>query len=347
MTTATPTDLSQSWAALRDAQPRLRIRDAARQLGVSEGRPLAPRTGRGVRRLRPEWPALFEGLCGLGPVMALTRNEHAVIEKDGAYADVSFQGHVGLVLGGAIDLRLFPHAFAHAFAVTDEGPRGTMRSLQVFGGDGTALHKVFLREASDVAAYESLVESLLSDDQGPGFEERAGRPARPEQPDADIDREALLEGWRGMQDTHDFHGLLMKSGVGREQALRLAEGEFARRAPRDAQRYVLCAAAELDVPIMVFVGSPGVIEIHSGPVVKLAEHGEWFNVMDPDFNLHLHEPGLARSWVVTKPTADGVVTSLEVYDEAGQVVVQFFGVRKPGRPEDAEWRSIVESVPRA
>ena len=130
MTTATASDLSRAWELLREEQPRLRIRDAATRLGVSEGRLLATRVGAGVRRLRPDFPALFQGLCGLGPVMALTRNEHAVIEKDGSYAGVSFEGHVGLVLGGAIDLRLFPGSFAHAFAVSDEGPRGTSRSLQ-------------------------------------------------------------------------------------------------------------------------------------------------------------------------------------------------------------------------
>ena len=46
--------LKEGWAALRAAEPKLRIRDAAQRLGVSEAELLATRTGQGVTRLRPE-----------------------------------------------------------------------------------------------------------------------------------------------------------------------------------------------------------------------------------------------------------------------------------------------------
>jgi putative hemin transport protein len=40
---------------------------------------------------------------------------------------------------------------------------------------------------------------------------------------------------------------------------------------------------------MVFVGSPGCIQIHSGPVKNIKVMNEWLNVLDPDFNLHVRE----------------------------------------------------------
>jgi putative hemin transport protein len=108
---------------------------------------------------------------------------------------------------------------------------------------------------------------------------------------------------------------------------------------------------------MVFVGSPGCIQIHSGPVVRIepmemkgqddnAPPMRWLNVLDPGFNLHLREDRIASVWIVEKPTSDGVVTSVEAFDQAGELMAMFFGARKPGQPEREEWRRIVRVLPR-
>ena len=96
---------------------------------------------------------------------------------------------------------------------------------------------------------------------------------------------------------------------------------------------------------MVFVANQGCIQIHTGPVAKLAEMGPWYNVLDPNFNLHLNTDGIAWSWVTKKPTVDGIVTALEVFDKNGNLIVTFFGKRKPGIPELELWREIVGLLP--
>ena len=99
---------------------------------------------------------------------------------------------------------------------------------------------------------------------------------------------------------------------------------------------------------MVFVGNRGCIQIHTGEVNKLLEHqvGEdmWYNVMDPKFNLHVNEESIDSSWVVRKPSEDGIITSVEIYDKAGEQIVTFFGKRKPGIPELELWREITKEV---
>src|SRR5690625_7999422 len=72
---------------------------------------------------------------------------------------------------------------------------------------------------------------------------------------------------------------------------------------------MLEAAAAREVPIMVFVGNKGMIQIHSGPVKKVKILNEWINILDPGFNLHLRSNLISETWVVEKPTEDGVVTS--------------------------------------
>ena len=53
--------------------------------------------------------------------------------------------------------------------------------------------------------------------------------------------------------------------------------------------------------------------------------GPRLNVFDLDFNLHLRFQDVAQSWVVQKPTADSLVTSLEFFDAQGYNVPLLFG----------------------
>ena len=72
----------------------------------------------------------------------------------------------------------------------------------------------------------------------------------------------------------------------------------------------------------------------------------WLNVLDPGFNLHLREDLIDSVWVVEKPTVDGIVTSVEVFDAQSELIAMFFGVRKPGSPELPAWRDLVGRLPR-
>src|SRR5690606_24227210 len=55
---------------------------------------------------------------------------------------------------------------------------------------------------------------------------------------------------------------------------------------------------------------------------------------------------IRQCWIVRKPTKDGHTTSLEAYDAAGEMIIQFFGKRKEGHAATEEWRANVDSPPR-
>lgn len=343
MTTGTLTDLKQRWAELRAGQPHLRIRNAAQQLGVTEAELVATRVGDGVTRLTPDFKGILCEVSSLGKVMALTRNDSVVHERKGTYLNASFDNpHVGLFVGADIDLRIFWGPWSSAFAVNEPGKDGDRLSLQFFAGDGEAIHKVYLIEGSDAAAYAALVEKFKAPDQYVPLEVKPS-PAEPaERPDGTIDVAAFRQGWLDLKDTHDFHMLTRRHGLSRTQALRLApEGNWAVPVDNKALRAIVQEAAARDVPIMVFVGNKGMIQIHTGPVKNLMDVPEWFNVIDPGFNLHVKEGDIAHSWVVRKPSVDGTITALECFDAKGTQIVQIFGKRKPGIPELEEWRAIV------
>lgn len=341
-----PSELMARWRVLTEAEPGLRVRDAAARLGVSEAELVAARCGNGVRRLDGPWGELIQELPSLGIVMVLTRNEYAVHERVGRFDKISVFGNMGLVLNREIDLRIFLGSWGFGFAVQEEGRGGTRNSLQFFGADGTAVHKIYLREESDAEAYEALVGKFMHSDQAGILDVEPPVVPAPDRPDADIDCVALRERWEALQDVHDFQAMLRDLGVGRVQAFRLIGDDFARRVDLDSFRVALDAAAASQTPIMVFAGSPGVIQIHTGPVHRLKEVGPWYNVLDPDFNLHLRQDGIASAWVVKKPTRDGIVTSLEIFDSNNRQIAWMFGERSEAEAEREDWRALADGLVR-
>lgn len=337
--------LKANYDALKAERPTLRMRDAAQALGVSEGALVAAGAAGAALRLDGKWRDLIPTLPELGTVMVLTRNESCVHEKVGRFEDVSVGPAHGLVLGPDIDLRIFHNKWRYGWTVESETPRGTLRSLQFFDAHGTAVHKIYMKEAGDLTAYVRLVgvHTAGSDVAAPTFTSPPPRAA--DQPDEAIAVPAFRDDWRAMQDTHEFFGLLRKHKVGRLQALRLAGGELAYPVATAAFRHALEAARETGAEIMIFVSSPGCVQIHTGPIVNIKETGSWLNVLDPGFNLHLRADRLAAAWVVRKPTSDGIVTSLEIFDAAGDPIALMFGKRKPGEPEMPAWRSMVADLP--
>jgi putative hemin transport protein len=343
--------LKQRWQQYREGNPQIRIRDAARELGASEAELVATRCGEGVIRLaKPNgdkgWGEVIEQLPALGDAMALTRNEHCVHERYGRYRHVGIYGSIGNVVGPDIDLRFFLNRWHHGFVVAEETSHGRRESIQFFDRDGTAIHKVYLQAGSDHAAFAALVERFRSENQSCDLTVEAYPPRDVDHPDADIDVAAFAEGWRRLQDTHEFFGLLKTHGVGRRQALRLIGKEFAEPLVVNAAEGVLGRAADSSTPVMVFVGNPGMIQIHTGPVQRIVPRGDWLNVLDEEFNLHLRQTAVTEAWAVRKPTQNGVVTSVEVFDAEGDLIVQFFGKRKPGQAELEAWREIVGSLER-
>lgn len=338
-------ELKTSWKALKEENPKMRIRNAAKELNVSEVELLVTNCGEQVTRLEPNFKDMLPEIQKLGKVTAITRNDDVVHERKGVYLNPSFHGpQMALFVGADIDLRVFLSCWASAYAVVDGTGDKVRKSIQFFAKDGQAVHKVYLNDESNAKAYDKFVEKYKSENQEASQSIEASRPKPTERPDAEIDTAGFQKEWTDLEDTHDFYMMLRNYGVTRTQALRLAPEGLTKKVDNNIARYVLDQAAARNIPIMVFVGNQGMLQIHTGEVNKLMEYGEWYNVLDPDFNLHLRENAIAQTWVVKKPSNDGTIHSIEVFDKDGEMIVQFFGKRKPGIPELKEWRALVEEI---
>jgi putative hemin transport protein len=345
--------LRAAWKGIQQAKPGIRIREAAADLGSSEAALLATTIGDDTVRLDGDWQDFVKRLPELGRVMALTRNNGCILEHKGSFQKVNTFGKNEHAMGtviGPIESRVFFNAWHVAFAVKQKKDERELVSLQVFDHAGEAITKIYLQENSDTEAFERLMNDFASQDQSP---EQFTKKYVGETFNKAIDKEALMSDWAALEDTHDFFPMLKKHNAHRYHVLELAEGRFSYRVNPAAVGQILQAAAAEKLPIMIFAGNRGNLQIHQGKVktIRLIERGhtgeeKWLNVLDPDFNMHLRMDHVKDVWVVTKPTKDGDVTSIEVYDDRKDLVVQFFGLRKPSVPELEGWRNLVRLLPR-
>ncbi len=342
MSKPTPQELKQSFIE----NPKKRSRDLALELGVSEGELLASNCGDYVTRLNCKPGEFVQSLTALGPVMALTRNESVVHEKTGVYDNIHVNKMHTIVLNEDIDLRVFMSHWTNIFSVTQEGDNGTKRSFQVFNNQGEAIHKVHMKPQSNIEAFDEITSRFKSDDQSPDFAVTPLENKTSDIPDDDVDLVLLQEKWAAMTDVHQFIGILKKLNCSRYQAVKLVGEEFAEQLDPSCIPSLLTEVVQEETPIMCFVGSKGCIQIHSGPIYDLKAMGPWYNIFDPNFNLHLRLDHISEVWAVRKPTDVEYVTSVEVYDKDKNLIVQFFGKRTESKAERPDWRAIVTSMPR-
>ena len=310
--------IDEALARLRREQPRLRALEAAQRLGISEAELVALESN---PRLRPDFGAILRAMPELGEVMVLCRNHACVHERHGRYEKVSVNDGMGLVLGPDIDLRLFLNQWAYGFACRQQLPSGLRESLQFFDRHGAAVHKIYRLEQTDDQAWERLVSTWI--DPAPTTVLAEAVPAsKPARADFEIDLGGLRADWQKLRDTHDFYALLRRHQVQRPQAYRLVGAPLAYEVPRLAVSDLLDDLAVDGTPMMAFVGNRGAIQIHTGAISQVAWRGDWLNILDPSFNLHLDTRPITQAWIVGKLIVDGVVSSLEIFDDAGELILQ-------------------------
>ena len=332
--------------SLREQDKDLRDREFVKSIGISEAELVEAfiPTGK-AQRLKIDVPLLLKNAHKLGEVMALTRNEYAVSEKKGHFQNVFPGSDVSMTLG-QIDLRIFQNNWKFAFVRTMPVRDRIVDSLQFFDAYGEAVFKLYPEPTTDLDEWNKLVALLKVDATKEKLRVLRATPYD-NSPIHNADIEEFRNRWRQMTDVHQLHDILKELKIGRHDAVKLVGSEFANEVRGDSVEILLQSAAEREVPIMCFVGNKGCIQIFTGKIEKLKKIDGWFNILDEKFHLHLLTSGISRIWNVRKPTSDGYVSSLEVFDQNGEMIIQFFGKRSAGEQEREDWRSLLSELPPA
>lgn len=337
--------LQSLFEALQQKEPKLRRRELAEQLAVSEAALIDCQCGLRSIRLKDDFAGIINSLEKLGYIMTLTRNDSAVHERKGVYQNVSVKGPMGLVISDdrKIDLRIIVSRWATGYAVQEAVKDGQRYSLQFFDQAGVAIQKIYLQAESNLEAFYALLDEYQGE-----FCELATYTEVTDLPEyvdsATVDKAALISEWQKMTNVHQFFGILRKYKISREQAFKIVGAPLAQPFEPSLIEQLLHDIAATDLSIMCFVGNRGNIQIHTGAIETVKRVGPWLNILDPEFNLHLLTDKVASAWVISKPTDDGNVTSLELYDDAGETIAQFFGRRVEGEPENSQWFTFTQKL---
>lgn len=341
---ATSRDFTAIWPqyqAIKAQQPTKYARDIATEMAISEAELTYARVGHDAVRLQGEMRDILAALEAVGDTKCICRNDYAVHEQIGRFTNLHISERAGLVLNPrALDLRLFINQWASAFHLHEHSPRGERQSIQFFDRQGDAILKVYLTEHTDIAEWNGVIARFtvpenpaltLTEADGEKYAEHA-------------DGAALDSEWRAMTDVHQFFGLLKKYNLSRQQAFRLVGDDLACLVSNDALPNLLETVQQQGNEIMIFVGNRGCVQIFTGVLEKLTPMKGWINIFNENFTLHLRDTGIAESWVTRKPTADGHVTSLELFAKDGTQIAQLYGQRSEGQPEQSHWRAQIDAL---
>lgn len=333
----------EKYSQAKEKTQGLRIRDYAEIIGVSEMELLiANPENHYVRKITTDSVNILTELHQLDEVMALTRNSSAVLEATGNYPNIE-EGHAGAIgVGSPIDVRLFTKKWEYCFLTERPKDNGMLRSIQFFDKSGTAVHKVYLRDKSNFNFYESLKTRFAEEiNQIPNVE------AKEEKSFKKLSDEEVLDfnkEWTELEDTHDFSRLLRKYNVRRIDALRNAPEDLSYKVYNSSVIDLLYNVSDKEIPIILFVPNDAAVQLYSGTVKNIRLIENWTNIIDDKLNLHLRNDMITESRVVKKPTKNGIITSLELYDSDLETALYIYGVREENSKESEQWRKAVLSL---
>lgn len=326
---------------LKQQHPKKYARDLAAMMDISEAELTAARVGHQAQPLRPAMAQLLHALAAVGETKCITRNEYAVHEQLGTFSNIQIGDHAGIVLNPrALDLRLFVNQWASVFHLQEMTGHGERHSIQFFDRQGDAVLKVYATDNTDMGAWQQLLKDYHSEPTSAFSVEPAVAPASA----SEFDAELLEREWRAMTDVHQFFRLLKKHSVTRQQAFHAVSRDLAQQVSNGALAALLETVRQDANEIMIFVSNRACTQIFTGKIEKLMPMDNWLNIFNPAFTLHLQEQRIAESWITRKPTADGIVTSLELFAADGTQIAQLYGQRSEGQAEQTRWREQLATL---
>lgn len=343
-------NILNDYRQLQIQHPNIRAIDAAAQLKITEAELIAAQVGEGVIKLEiTHIEGILKGFKKLQHVMALTRNAQVVSEISGCYEKIycSERNNIKTAIAinpGGIDLRLFVSKWHSAFAVNNNAKHS---SVQFFDKHGIAVHKVFTTQQTNMAAFEQLVMAHKATDQSTQLSiTEADIAVNEYRPLAEIDIQGFRQGWQNLQDVHHFPALLTEFGVSRTQGLEIAGKQWAQEIPANSLSEVLETVRDQHSELMIFVNNSSAVQIYSGALTNLKQVGDWYNVLDDGFNLHVQDKQFSRAFVVKKPTDNGetAVHSIEFFDCDGNTVMTLFGRRTEGKTQARDWIALCDKL---
>ena len=250
-------ELKLNWVNFQKNNPKIRIRDAAKSMGVSEADLLSTELGNDVNYLKIDNISKFIAeILKIDQIMMLTRNESVVHELTVNPLEINFVGNC-LTDKHQLPLLEFNHTILkHVFYQKKIHAGKELRSFQIFSKNGKSCIKFFLKGPNEHEFDE------LGNRYNAKYNYTLLNEIRHSRLDSLISKNGL---------PNDFNYSSSNDLILKQKAVAI----------------ILKKCAKHQHPVEIEVFGIGVRQYFRGQIKKVVNFGLWENILDKEFNLHV------------------------------------------------------------
>tara|TARA_Y100000994_G_C15654843_1_gene426935 strand:+ start:262 stop:1212 length:951 start_codon:yes stop_codon:yes gene_type:complete len=294
-------NLKSKWKTFQKDNPKVRIRDAAYQMKVSEAELLSTEINETVSFLLIEdMTAFIKDILKVDKIMLLIRSDYVVHEKTIKTKNIRLEDNqiIDLDKNGCKILDFNIDAFEYVFFQKKMHSNRELKSFQFFDKAGMAILKIYLK-GKDLGFFD---EIELKYKKIYHYEMQS---------DLDINNSNLLDSKIKINLPYDTSN----------------SKATCRNISVKSLRLILENASEMKIPIQIHALGLGTIQYHIDTVRNIVDYGPWINVIDQKFNLHVLGNGLTKASLVQYQFKDCQQYLINFFDKNNTHVLGVTGVK--------------------
>ena len=281
--------LKKKWISFQSDNKKIRIRDAANQLGVSEAELLSTEICQNTFFLSiNNYNTFFQDILSLDKIMFLIRSNSVVHEKIVRTKDIKLinnylfynESNNSNLL--KFDIKLFKYAFFQS----KKHRKIDLKSFQIFNFKGDAILKIYLK-GDDKIKFNEI-----------GLKYKCNY-------NYELQSKSVVKSNNNNPKKHIdlyFKDIVEKSKK-REYFLK-----------ENPLRRILASTSKSKELIQIYAIGLGTIQYHEDIVDKIIDYGPWINVIDEDFNLHVLEKKLTQFILTEYKNKSQLYYAIDFYD---------------------------------
>ena len=288
--------LKKDWVAFRSnpEYQKIRIRDAAKKLSVSEAELLSTQIGDGSTLYLKisDIDAFLIDVLDLDKLMLLVRNDTVVHEKNIHATGLRLKNAKILYPDGSDLLAYIKDAVCHVFYESKEHAGKELLSFQIFDDLGEALIKIYLK-GRDHLKFKDIALRYSTEYQ----------------------YELQNIGSNNIDDTINSTNYLRLS-MPWDQDRKILNNDVLIQ--KSILRELLEYVAKQKIPVQIHALGNRAIQYHRDIISNIVDYGPWINIIDKSFNIHVLESSLVSTRVSEYVIGDNRRYSFEFFNEEGR-----------------------------
>tara|TARA_B100000700_G_scaffold103666_1_gene117048 strand:- start:7587 stop:8537 length:951 start_codon:yes stop_codon:yes gene_type:complete len=280
---------------------KLRIRDIANKLNVSEAELLSIQIGDSIKILSINNFDIFfnELLSKIDKVMFLIRSDFVVHEKNVLTSELRYTNNQFINQKDSFPLLSFDvDKISFIFYEIKEHNNRKLRSFQFFDKTGNSVFKIYLKGKNK------------------------------------IEFDQIASNYK-----FDYNYEVQKQGVYKSQSsLELLSYKTdllhftdcvnsVKRILKFSLRDILKVSSQESIPIQIHAFGIGCVQYHRDSIKNVVDYGPWINIIDKSFNIHVLENKISNSCLLEHLSDNKKIYSLDFYDVNKNLVLGFSALK--------------------